>query len=96
MNQTVTFKCSDGADMTAYVAFPKSEGRHPAIIIVHEAWGLNDQIKGVTNRFADQGFVCIAPHLFSRDKDLTEQAIEKAMMRMWQIPPEKSNDPATV
>lgn len=97
LNQTVTFKCFDGADMTTYVAAPKSEGRHPAIIIVHEAWGLNEQIKGVAEIFAQQGFVGIAPHLFSREKDLlTEQAIEKAMTRMWQIPPEKRNDPAAI
>jgi len=95
-NQIITFKCSDGVDMTTYVASPKTEGRQPAIIIVHEAWGLNTQIKGVANRFAEQGFVGIAPHLFSREKDLTEQAIEKAMMRMWQIPPEKRNDPVAI
>ena len=57
LNQTLTFKCFDGVDMTTYVAAPKSEGRHPAIIIVHEAWGLNEQIKGVANRFAEEGFV---------------------------------------
>jgi carboxymethylenebutenolidase len=97
VSQTVTFKCFDGADMIAYVATPKTEGRKPAIIVVHEAWGLNEQIKGVASRYAEQGFVGIAPHLFSRQKDLlTEQAIEKAMMRMWQIPPEKRSDPAAV
>jgi len=97
LNQTVIFKGFDGADMTTYVASPKSEGRYPAIIIVHEAWGLNEQIKGVANRFAEQGFVSLAPHLFSREKDmLTEQAIEKSMMRIWQIPPEKRNDPAAI
>ena len=96
LNQTVIFKGFDGADMTTYVAAPKSEGRYPAIIIVHEAWGLNEQIKGVANRYAEQGFVSIAPHLFSREKNLTEQAIEKAMMRIWQIPPEKRNDPSAV
>jgi len=95
-NKTVTFKCSDGADMMAYVAAPNAGGRHPAIIVVHEAWGLNDQIKGVANRYAEQGFVSIAPHLFSRQKELTEQAIEKAMMLMWKIPPEKRSDPAAV
>jgi carboxymethylenebutenolidase len=96
LNQTVTFKCFDSTDMTTFISTPKTEGKHPAVIIVHEAWGVNEQIKGVANRFAEQGFVGIAPHLFSRDKDLTEQAIEKAMMRMWQIPPEKRNDPAAV
>ena len=96
LNQTVTFKCFDGADMTTYVAAPKAQGRYPAIMIVHEAWGLNDQIRSVANRFAEQGFVGVAPHLFSRDKDLTEEAIAKAMMKMWQIPPEKRSDPVAV
>jgi len=95
-NRSVTFKCSDGADMIAYVATPKTKGRNPAVIVVHEAWGLNEQIKGVANRYAEQGFAAVAPHLFCREKDLTEQAIEKAMMRMWQIPPEKRNDPAAL
>lgn len=97
LNETFTFKCSDGAEMTAYLDAPKTEGRHPMIIVVHEAWGLNDQIKGVANRYAQQGYVSVAPHLFSRQKDLlTEQAIEKTMMQMWQIPPEKRNDPAAL
>jgi carboxymethylenebutenolidase len=96
LNRTVTFNCPDGADMTAYVAHPKTETRHPTIIVVHEAWGLNEQIKGVANRYAQQGFTAIAPHLFSREKDLTEQDIEKAMMQMWRIPPEKRSDPAVI
>ena len=96
LNQTVTFKCSDDADMVTYIAAPKAKGRHPAVIVVHEAWGLNKQIKGVANRYAEQGFVAVAPHLFCREKNLTEQAIEKAMMRMWQVPPEKRNDPAAM
>ena len=95
-NQTVAVTCSDGSDMKTYVAAPKSGGRYPAILVVHEAWGLNEQIKGVANRYAEQGFVAIAPHLFSRQEDLTEQAIEKAMMAMWQIPIEKRNDPNAV
>jgi carboxymethylenebutenolidase len=95
-NETITFECFDGADMTAYVATPKTKNRNPAIIIVHEAWGLNQQIKGVAERYAQQGFVAVAPHLFSRQKDLTELAIEKAMAQMWHIPPEKRNDPGEV
>ena len=97
LSRIVTFKCLDDAEMMTYVATPKTKSRYPAIIVVHEAWGLNDQIKGVANKYAEQGFVAIAPHLFSRQKELlTEQAIEKAMMRMWQIPPEKRNDPSAI
>jgi len=95
-SQTIIFKCSDGLDMTAYVAYPKPEAHYPAIIVVHEAWGLNQQIKGVCDRYAQEGFTAVAPHLFSREKDLTEQAIEKAMMLMWRIPAEKRNDPTAI
>ncbi len=94
--QSVTFKGSDDAEIVAYIAAPEIKGRNPAIIVVHEAWGLNGQIQGVANRYAELGYVAIAPHLFSRQKDLTEQAIEKAMMRMWQIPLEKRNDPSAI
>jgi len=82
--------------MVAHVASPTAEGKHPAILVIHEAWGLNKQIKSVADRYAAEGFVAVAPHLFSREKDLNEQDIEKAMGRMWQIPPEKRNDPAAV
>lgn len=82
--------------MVCYVASPKAAGKYPGIIVVHEAWGLNLQIRGVADRYAEQGFVAVAPHLFSREKELTEQDIEKAMTRMWQIPPEKRSDPAAV
>jgi carboxymethylenebutenolidase len=85
--QTVTIRCLDGSDMVTYIATPVSRGRNPALLVVHEAWGLNDQIKGVANRYAEQGFASIAPHLFSRQKDLlTEQAIEKAMMQCGKFP----------
>ena len=67
-SRTVTVECSDGSGMLAYVAAPETGGRLPAVIVVHEAWGLNEQIKGVANRYAQQGFVSIAPHLFSRRK----------------------------
>ena len=95
-SRTVTVKCFDGSDMIAYLAAPETGGRQPAIIVVHEAWGLNEQIKGVANKYAEQGFVAIAPHLFCRQKDLTEQAIEKAMMQIWQIPSEKRGDPNAI
>jgi dienelactone hydrolase len=46
-------------------------GPQPAIIVIHEAWGLNNQIKGVATRYTEEGgFVAIAPNLFTRHSDL--------------------------
>jgi dienelactone hydrolase len=54
-NESITFRCSDGTNMTAYLSRPgDSVGPYPAIIVIHEAWGLNEQIKGVTRRYAHE------------------------------------------
>ena len=54
-----------GSEMNAYVARPES-GRAPAMIVLQEAFGVNDHIKDVTRRLAQQGYVAIAPELFHR------------------------------
>ncbi len=54
-----------GSDMGAYVARPES-GRAPALIVLQEAFGVNDHIKDVCRRFAQQGYVAVAPELFHR------------------------------
>jgi carboxymethylenebutenolidase len=56
----------DGVTMTAYMVGPKGKGPYPGVIIVQEWWGLNDHIKDIARRFADEGYVAIAPDLFSR------------------------------
>lgn len=83
--------------MQAYISEPKDEGRKPGIIVVHEAYGLNEQIKGVARRYAAEGFVAIAPSLFVRNSDvMNEKNIESAMKEMWSLPPEKRSDPAAI
>ena len=57
---------SDGVTMAGYVVEPKANGRHPAIIIVQEWWGLNEHIRDLTRRFAREGYVAVAPDLYSR------------------------------
>ena len=54
-----------GSDMGAYVARPET-GKAPALIVLQEAFGVNDHIKDVTRRLAQQGYVAIAPELFHR------------------------------
>ncbi len=97
--ENITFTCSDGAEMDAYICRPSQAQSipQPAIIVVHEAFGLNNQIRGVAKRFAGQGFVAIAPNLFTRNADvMNEKNIESAMRPLWSIPPEKRNDPSSI
>ncbi len=59
-------KAADG-DMPAFVARPSGPGKHPAVIVVMEAFGLNDHIKEVAGRIAAEGYVALAPDLYYRE-----------------------------
>jgi carboxymethylenebutenolidase len=48
-----------------YLATPDRTGPHPAVVVIHEAYGLNDNIKEITRRFADAGYVGLAVDLFT-------------------------------
>jgi carboxymethylenebutenolidase len=47
-----------------YMATPDGGGPHPGVIVIHEAYGLNDNIKDITRRFAEAGYVALAVDLF--------------------------------
>ncbi|MGH7812969.1 MAG: dienelactone hydrolase family protein [Candidatus Binataceae bacterium] len=52
--------------IAAFVAEPAGNQPGPAVIVVQEWWGLNDHIRDVAKRFAREGYVAIAPDLYSR------------------------------
>lgn len=51
-------------DIEGVVELPAGEGKVPAVIVVHEWWGLNEQIKTTLERWADAGFIAVAPDLY--------------------------------
>lgn len=56
----------DGA-IDAYAAYPRNAtARTPGVVVVHHIWGVDTQIRDVVRRFAKEGYVAIAPNLFSR------------------------------
>jgi carboxymethylenebutenolidase len=63
VGSNVTFTSSPG-DGSGYLALPAGAGKHPAIIVIQEWWGLNDWIKQQADRFASQGYVALAPDLY--------------------------------
>jgi carboxymethylenebutenolidase len=46
---------------SGYLASPKTEGKYPGVIVIHENRGLNPHIKDVTRRMAAEGFTALAP-----------------------------------
>lgn len=68
----ITFSRPDGQTVQGYLATPeKSEGA-PAIVVIQEWWGLNDQIRGVADRLASAGYLALVPDLY-RGKSALEQ-----------------------
>ena len=61
-------KVADGTEMEAYTTLPEdAAGRNaPGLILLQEAFGVNHHIRDVADRFANQGYVVIAPELFHR------------------------------
>ena len=49
----------------AYLSLPNNKEKVSSIILIHEIWGLNDHIKDVADRFANQGYATVAVDLFS-------------------------------
>jgi carboxymethylenebutenolidase len=60
--ETLSFDTANGAT-TAYVAQP-DDPSGKGVILIQEWWGLNDHIKDIARRYADEGFVAVAPDLY--------------------------------
>ena len=53
-------------EIPASLALPDSGvAQRPGVVVIHEALGLNDDIRRITRRFADSGYAAVAPDLFA-------------------------------
>ena len=65
--EQLTFPGSAGTPVNGYLARPAAPGAHPGMIVIHEAGGLNDHIRDVTNRIANLGYVALDVDLYTRE-----------------------------
>ena len=83
-------------EISAHLAYPDDGSKHPAVVLIHEIFGVDDHIKAVADRIAAEGYVVLAPHLFSSRElsaVLTPENIGITMKFMMSIPTEKQRDP---
>ncbi len=64
MGTKITFKRPDGKDASGYLAAATRPNR-PGLVVIQEWWGLQDQIKGMCERFANAGYQALAPDLYA-------------------------------
>jgi carboxymethylenebutenolidase len=60
---TVSYKSGEET-VSGYLAVPSGGGKHPALIVVHEWWGLNDWVRAKADKFAADGYVALAIDLY--------------------------------
>ena len=60
--ESLNLSTSRGAT-TAYVARPHGEF-DAAVLLIQEWWGINQHIRDIAGRYADEGYLCVAPDLF--------------------------------
>lgn len=65
MGQFINITAADGFSLPAYVATPEGTPR-AAVVVLQEIFGVNSHIQQVTDRFAAQGYLAIAPATFER------------------------------
>ena len=56
---------SRGSTFRGYLALPAGAGPHPGVVVIHEAFGLTDNIRDITRRFAREGYAALAVDLFT-------------------------------
>jgi len=71
MGTTASFNRPDGKIVQGYLAEPAHASGAPAIVVIQEWWGVNDQIRGVAERLASAGYIALVPDLY-RGKSTVE------------------------
>lgn len=77
--QMVQYKSGDET-VSGFLAFPEGKGPFPAIIVIHEWWGLNDWVKENAKKFADKGYLALAIDLY-RGQVATDSETAHELMR---------------
>jgi carboxymethylenebutenolidase len=63
MSQRVTFPAASG-EASGALFMPEGGERRPGVVIIHEWWGVNEQIQSIAQKWATEGFVALVPDLF--------------------------------
>ena len=78
MGKMISFARPDGQSVQGYLAEAAAAGA-PGLVVLQEWWGLNDQIRGVADRYAAAGFTALVPDLY-RGKSTVEAAEAEHLM----------------
>jgi carboxymethylenebutenolidase len=76
----------DGPDVAMFVARPEGEGPFPAVVMIHEFWGLNESLISKAELLAAEGYVVVAPDTL---RGTTTRYVPKALLHTITTPTER-------
>ncbi len=77
----ITFPSAIGGNANGYLSLPDDKhGKHPAVVVIQEWWGLNDWVREQADRLAKDGYVALAVDLY-RGKSTSDPNIAHELMR---------------
>ena len=79
MGNAINYKRPDGQEVAGYLAEPLQGAKAPAIVVIQEWWGLNDQIRGVADKLAEEGYRALVPDLYRGKVALAANEAEHLM-----------------
>ena len=86
--ESISITTGNGRSVSAALAMPAAD-KAPAVLLIHEWWGLNDQIKTVAAEFANLGFIALAVDLY---QGAVETKPDKARALMQAVNPGEATD----
>mgnify|MGYP002631297170 CR=1 FL=1 len=81
MNGEIVSFAANGRTEKGYLSLPKA-GTGPGLVVLQEWWGLVDHIKALADRFAEAGFVALAPDLYHGEKATSPDQAGKLLMAL--------------
>jgi len=66
-------------DVQGFLAKPKTSGSFPAVVMIHEWWGLNDNIKEMAQKLASHGYIVLAVDLYNNNVGTTAEEARQLM-----------------
>lgn len=80
--EKVSLALPGGQTANAYLALPEGVDKAPTVLLIHEWWGLNDQIKAVAAELAQQGFAALAVDLYNGEYGSTPEEANALRMAL--------------
>ena len=82
----IQFPSQDGTQINAYMSRPTAPGSYPGVIVTMEAFGHVEHIKDVARRFAAEGYIALAPDLYTREGSPDPNDIDEIVKVLFSAP----------